>query len=54
MFYQITAVYQGAEIGYGEGERLAYAKQECLDSIDSIYQCVFSEIKYIIVHSVLA
>ena len=49
MFYQVTAVYDDAEIGYGEGESLNYAKQECLDSIDSFYGFLkLSEIRFII------
>jgi hypothetical protein len=49
MFYQVTAVYDDAEIGYGEGEALSYAKQECLDSIGSFYESVkLSDIRFII------
>ena len=35
--YQVTAIYEGSEIGYGEGESGSYAIGECLESIDSIY-----------------
>ena len=35
--YQITAIYEGCEIGYGEGYSNKYAIAECLESIDSIY-----------------
>jgi hypothetical protein len=35
--YQVTAIYEGCEIGYGEGESGSYAIGECLESIDSIY-----------------
>lgn len=31
--YQVTAVYQDAEIGYGEGESLDWAAEECALSI---------------------
>ena len=49
MFYQVTAVFDDAEIGYGEGEALNYAKQECLDSIEEIYGCLkLSDIRFII------
>ena len=34
---QVTAVYQGNEIGFGEGQHYIYAIEECIDSIDSIY-----------------
>jgi hypothetical protein len=36
MFYQVTAVYQNSEIGYGEGESDGYAVEDCVDSIPSI------------------
>jgi hypothetical protein len=49
MYYQVTAVYQDAEIGYGEGEGLAYAKQDCRESIPLIFASVRSEIAYTIV-----
>ena len=35
--YQVTAIYEGCEIGYGEGYSNKYAISECLESIDSIY-----------------
>jgi hypothetical protein len=35
--YQVTAIYQGSEIGYGEGSGYQYAIEECIDSIDSMY-----------------
>jgi hypothetical protein len=34
---QVTAIYQGSEIGFGEGEGQVYAIEECIDSIDSLY-----------------
>ena len=34
--YQVTVISEGAEIGYGEGESLAYAKEEALESVDSM------------------
>ena len=48
--YQVTAVWGDCEIGYGEGASLKYAKQECLESIESIYDSLDkSEIKFIII-----
>jgi len=48
--YQVTAVWDDCEIGYGEGETLNYAKQECLDSIEEIYGTLkVSEIRFIII-----
>ena len=35
--YQVTAIYEGCEIGYGEGLTGSYAIEDCLESIDSIY-----------------
>jgi len=34
--HQVTAIFQNAEVGYGEGERLGYAVEECLESIPEI------------------
>lgn len=47
--YQVTAVWQGEEIGYGEGESLAYAKEECIESIPCLYDSVLDEIRYIVI-----
>lgn len=44
--YQITALYQGAEIGYGEGESKAYAMEECKDSVPQMYYPVRDEITF--------
>ena len=49
--YQVTIVYQGAEIGYGEGEGLAYARQEALESMPSIYETVLDLIEWVVIHS---
>ena len=35
--FQVTAIFQGAEVGYGEGEGLAYSLADCIESIDSFY-----------------
>jgi hypothetical protein len=35
--YQVTAIFQDSEIGYGEGESLEYATDECRESIASIF-----------------
>ena len=51
--YQVTAVYQGCEIGYGEGEGLDYAKQEAIDSIPSIYEPVLDQIEWLILESAI-
>ena len=49
MYYQVTAVYDDAEIGYGEGEALSYAKQECRESIPLMFASVRAEITYTVV-----
>ena len=49
MYYQVTAVYDGGEIGYGEGEALSYAKQDCYESIPPIFACVLAQITYTVV-----
>ena len=36
--YQVTAIYEGSEIGYGEGLTGSYAIEDCIESIDGIYQ----------------
>lgn len=36
--FQVTAIYQGSEIGYGEGEGLQYAIDDCIASISSIFE----------------
>ena len=37
-YYTATAIFQDAEIGYGEGESDAYAVDECVDSIDGFFK----------------
>jgi hypothetical protein len=34
--YQVTIISQDCEIGYGEGESLAYAQDEAAQSIDGM------------------
>ena len=47
--YQVTAIYYGSEIGYGEGEGFDYALEECIESMDAIYND-FSECEEIIIN----
>ncbi len=52
MHYEVTAVYQDAEIGYGEGESDSYAVQDCIDSIPAIYtDCARDDIRLIVRYS---
>jgi hypothetical protein len=34
---RVTAIYNGSEIGYGQGDSATYAIEECIDSIDSMF-----------------
>ena len=36
--YQVTAIYQDSEVGYGEGEGLDYAVQDCAASISPMFE----------------
>jgi hypothetical protein len=36
--YQVTAIYQDNEIGYGEGESLKYALEDCGASISPMFE----------------
>jgi hypothetical protein len=36
--FMVTAIYQNGEIGYGEGEGLDYAVEDCAASIPSIFE----------------
>lgn len=36
--YQVTAIYQNSEIGYGEGESLKYALEDCGSSISPMFE----------------
>ena len=36
--YQVTAIYEDSEIGYGEGEGLDYAIQDCGASISPMFE----------------
>ena len=36
--YQVTAIYEDSEVGYGEGEGLDYAIQDCIESVPLIFE----------------
>lgn len=47
--FQVTAIYQDCEVGYGESDSesnrgLAYALEECIESVDSFYRPVLSDV----------
>lgn len=46
--YQVTIIWEGAEIGYGEGESLNYAKSEAKDSVSDFYKIARSEWKFLV------
>ena len=50
--YQVTAIFQDSEIGYGEGEGIEYATEECMQSIPEIFNIGASpeEIELLIIH----
>ena len=48
--YQVTAIWQDSEVGYGEGESLEYAREDCIQSIDLIFNAVLDEIVYQVIH----
>lgn len=35
--FQVTAIYQDCEVGYGESDSLQYAIEECAFNVDSFY-----------------
>ena len=41
--YQVTAIYQNNEIGYGEGEGDHYAIEDCMDSIPQIFKDAYTK-----------
>ncbi len=36
--FTVTAIYDGCEIGFGEGESYEYAMNEAVDSIETLYK----------------
>lgn len=44
--FTVTIISADAEIGYGVGESLAYAKEEALESVDFMGQQYMSEFGY--------
>jgi hypothetical protein len=50
--YQVTAIFQNTEIGYGEADSIGYATEECMESIPEIFNIGASpeEIDLLIVH----
>lgn len=36
--YQVTAIYEDSEVGYGEGEGLDYAIQDCIESVPLLFE----------------
>jgi hypothetical protein len=36
--FQVTAIYQNSEIGYGEGEGLEYAIEDCFEYVSPMFE----------------
>jgi hypothetical protein len=49
--YQVTAMYQDAEVGYGEGESYEYAMNEAVDSLADAYPT--EDVKLVCSHGIL-
>lgn len=50
--FQVTIEWEGAEIGYGEGETKSYAMQEALECLEGFYAEVpRNELKFTVVRS---
>ena len=43
----VTAIYDGCEIGFGQGDSLDYAIEECIESIDSMYTSDYDVIRFV-------
>ena len=49
--YQVTAIYEGTEVGYGESELYEDAALECSESVPGIYPD--DEVQMVCTHGVL-
>ena len=49
--YQVTIEWEGCEIGYGEGESESFAREESIESVDSIYASARRDWKFTVVRS---
>lgn len=43
----VTAIYSGGEIGFGQGDSLEYAIEECIDSLDSMYTGDYDVMRFV-------
>jgi hypothetical protein len=48
--YTVYAVYNREEIGFGEGESLQYAQEECAESIDGFLKRFVAEEITLVIH----
>jgi hypothetical protein len=44
---QVTAIFQGSELAYGEGDTFQYAAEECMTSIDPMYTADYDTVRSI-------
>lgn len=49
--FQVTYLYEDAEVGHGEGESLEYAKEEAYESLSTTYKLFFNELTEQVVES---
>ena len=44
---QVTAIFNGSELAYGEGDTFQYAAEECMAGIDSMYTADADTVRFI-------
>jgi hypothetical protein len=44
---QVTAIFNGSELSYGEGDTFQYAVEECMAGIDSMYTADSDTVRFI-------
>jgi hypothetical protein len=44
---QVTAIFQGAELAFGQGDTFQYAAEECMAGLDSMYTADYDIVRSI-------
>lgn len=44
---QVTAIFHGTELAYGEGDTFQYAAEECMAAIDPQYTADYETVRFI-------
>jgi hypothetical protein len=44
---QVTAIFQGAELSFGQGDTFQYAAEECMAGLDSMYTADYDTVRSI-------